>query len=111
MLSVSTGFALSVAAYAAGAFGSLACWQKPAMARRICCNFALAGAVLGGLTSVLAILRGTPVAWSVPSGIPLFAYPCADAIDFRGESRLSRSTSPASPYAVPRLPGLDNLPA
>ena len=74
MLSVSTGFALSVAAYAAGAFGSLACWQKPAMARRICCNFALTGAVLGGLTSVLAILRGTPVAWSVPSGIPLFAY-------------------------------------
>jgi len=73
-LSVSTGFALSVAAYAAGAFGSLACWQKPALARRICCNFALTGAVLGGLTSVLAILRGTPVAWSVPSGIPLFAY-------------------------------------
>src|SRR6266536_4564720 len=74
MISVSSGFALSVAAYAAGALGSLACWQKPALARRICCNFALTGAVLGGLTSVLAILRGTPVAWSVPSGVPLFAY-------------------------------------
>ena len=74
MLPLSTAFALSVVAYAAGAFGSLACWQKPALARRICCSSALAGAVLGGFTSVLAILRGTPVAWSVPSGIPLFAY-------------------------------------
>src|ERR1039458_232458 len=67
-------FALSVAAYLTGAFASLACWRKPVVARRICCNFALTGAVLGGLTSVLGILRGTPVAWSVPSGIPLFAY-------------------------------------
>ena len=74
MLSLSTGFALSVAAYTTGAFASLACWRKPALARRICCSAALAGAALGGLTSVLAILRGTPVAWSVPSGIPLFAY-------------------------------------
>ena len=74
MPSLSTGFALSVAAYAAGAFASLACWRKPVLARRICCSAALAGAVLGGLTSVLGILRGTPVAWSVPSGVPLFAY-------------------------------------
>src|ERR1035437_3845461 len=72
--SLSTGFALSVAAYAAGAFGSLACWRKPVLARRICCSAALAGAVLGGLTSVLGILRGRRVAWSVPSGFPLFAY-------------------------------------
>src|ERR1019366_7107940 len=57
-----------------GAFASLACWRKPAVARRICCSAALAGAVLGGLAAVLGILRGTPVAWSVPSGIPLFAY-------------------------------------
>src|ERR1039457_7716825 len=67
-------FALSVAAYVVGAFASLACWRKPAVARRICCSAALAGAVLGGLAAVLGILRGTPVAWSVPSGIPLFAY-------------------------------------
>src|ERR1022692_382984 len=74
MLSLSTGFELSVAAYTVGAFASLACWRKPALARRICCSAALAGAVLGGLTSVLGILRGTPVAWSAPSGVPLFAY-------------------------------------
>jgi hydrogenase-4 component B len=74
MLSLSTAFALSVAAYAFGAFASLACWRKPALARRICCSAAFAGAVLGGLTSVLGMLRGAPVAWSVPSGIPLFAY-------------------------------------
>src|SRR6266852_3536544 len=74
MLSLETAFALSVAAYLTGAVVSLACWRKPALARRVCCSAALAGAVLGGLTSVLGILRGTPVTWSVPSGIPLFAY-------------------------------------
>src|SRR5713101_5293351 len=74
MLSLGAGFALSVAAYLMGAFASLACWRKPALARRICCSAALAGAALGGLTSVLGILRGTQVTWSVPSGIPLFAY-------------------------------------
>ena len=74
MLSLGAGFALSVAAYLIGAFASLACWRKPALARRICCSAALAGAALGGLTSVLGILRGTQVTWSVPSGIPLFAY-------------------------------------
>jgi len=67
-------FALSVAAYLTGAFASLACWRKPVVARRICCSAALAGAALGGCAAVLGILRGTPVAWSVPSGIPLFAY-------------------------------------
>src|ERR1039457_700918 len=74
MLSLSTGFELSLAAYTVGAFASLACWRKPALAQCICCSAALAGAVLGGLTSVLGILRGTPVAWSAPSGVPLFAY-------------------------------------
>src|SRR5713101_4748001 len=74
MLSLGTAFALSVGAYLTGALVSLACRRKPALARRICCSAALAGAALGGLTSVLEILRGTPVAWSVPSGIPLFSY-------------------------------------
>src|SRR5260370_37838468 len=67
-------FALSVAAYLTGACASLECWRKPALARLVCCSAALAGAALGGLTSVLGIFRGTPVAWSAPSGIPLFAY-------------------------------------
>jgi hydrogenase-4 component B len=34
----------------------------------------LAGAVFGGVAALLGILQGTPVRWSVPSGIPLFAY-------------------------------------
>src|ERR1039457_4914334 len=67
-------FALSVAAYLTGAFASLACWRKPALARCICCSAALAGAALGGWAAVLGILPGTPAAWSGPPGIPLFAY-------------------------------------
>ena len=67
-------FALSLGAYVAGAFGSLGSWRRPAMARYICCSTALAGAALGGFAAVFGILRGTPVRWSVPSGIPLFAY-------------------------------------
>src|SRR5260370_13819961 len=67
-------FALSVAAYLTGAFASLAWWRKPALARLVCCSAALAGAALGGLTSVLGIFRGTPVAWSARVGISLFGY-------------------------------------
>lgn len=67
-------FALSVAAYLTGAFASLASWRRPALARRVCCGTALAGATLGGLAAVLSIIQRTPVRWSIPSGIPLFAY-------------------------------------
>src|SRR5712692_2977738 len=45
MLSLGAGFALSVAAYLIGAFASLACWRKPALARRICCSADLANMV------------------------------------------------------------------
>jgi hydrogenase-4 component B len=71
---VATIFALSVAAYSAGALACLATWRNPAICRYVCCGSALAGAVFGGLAAVLGILQGTPVRWSVPSGIPLFAY-------------------------------------
>jgi hydrogenase-4 component B len=71
---VATIFALSLAAYSAGALLSLATWRKPALCRYVCCGSALAGAVFGGLAAVLGMLQGTPVHWSVPSGIPLFAY-------------------------------------
>jgi len=74
MSPVGATFVLSLAAYSTGACASLASWRKPALARYICCGAALAGAVLGGLAAVLGILQGTPVRWSVPSGIPLFAY-------------------------------------
>src|ERR1035438_6860529 len=36
-------FALSVTTYLAGAFASLACWRKAALARYICCSAALVG--------------------------------------------------------------------
>src|SRR5260370_23081252 len=74
MFSLAAAFVLSLAAYAAGAFASVVSWRRPALARRICCSAALAGGVLGGLAAVLGILRGTPIRWSVSSGIPLFAY-------------------------------------
>src|SRR6266700_961412 len=73
-LPVGPTFALSVAAYAIGAFSSLASWRKPPLCRYICCGSALAGAVFGGLAAVLGILQGTPLRWSISSGIPLFAY-------------------------------------
>ncbi|MBZ5526795.1 MAG: hypothetical protein LAN71_02675, partial [Acidobacteriia bacterium] len=73
-LPVGTIFALSLAAYSAGALACLASWRKPALCRYICCGSALAGAVLGGFAAVLGLLQGSPVRWSVSSGIPLFAY-------------------------------------
>jgi len=73
-LPVGPTFALSVAAYLTGAFASLATWRQPALARRVCCGTALAGAALGGTAAVLSIAQGTPIRWSVPSGVPLFAY-------------------------------------
>jgi hydrogenase-4 component B len=73
-LPVASAFALSIVAYCTGAVASLATWRKPALCRYICCGSALAGASLGGLAAVLGILQGTPVRWSISSGIPLIAY-------------------------------------
>src|SRR5216683_390652 len=73
-LPVGATFTLSLAAYLTGALASLVTWRKPALARYICCGTALAGAALEGLAAVLGILQGTAIRWSVPSGIPLFAY-------------------------------------
>jgi hydrogenase-4 component B len=74
MLSVGATFALSLAAYATGAFASLASWRKPPLCRYVCCGSALAGAVFGALAAVLGMVHGTPARWSISSGIPLFAY-------------------------------------
>jgi hydrogenase-4 component B len=74
MVSLPTVFGLSLAAYAFGAFTSLLIWRTPALARRVCCGAALAGALVGAFAAVLGILRGVPVRWSIASGIPLFAY-------------------------------------
>ncbi len=73
-LPISTIFALNIAVYLAGALASLATWRTPTVCRYLCCGSALAGAILGGVAAVLGILHGTPVRWSVASGIPLFTY-------------------------------------
>jgi hydrogenase-4 component B len=73
-LPVGTIFTVSLAAYLTGALASLATWRKAALCRYICCGSALSGAIFGGLAAVLGILQGTPVRWSISSGIPLFAY-------------------------------------
>ena len=73
-LPVGATFTLSLAAYLTGALASLVTWRTPALCRYICCGSALAGAALQGLAAVLGILQGTPVRWSISSGIPLFAY-------------------------------------
>src|SRR6266446_3554535 len=73
-LPVGATFTLSLAAYLTGALASLVTWRTPALCRYICCGSALAGAIFGGFAAVFGILQGTPVRWSISSGIPLFAY-------------------------------------
>jgi hydrogenase-4 component B len=73
-LPVGETFALGLLAYTVGAFASLASWRRPKLARYLCCGSALAGAVLEGCAAILGLLQGTPVRWSIPSGVPLFAY-------------------------------------
>src|SRR5260370_25792144 len=73
-LPVGETFALGVAAYSTGAIACLASWRKPALSRYLCCSLALAGSVLEGLAALLNVLQGTPVRWSISSGVPLFAY-------------------------------------
>src|SRR5260370_20836408 len=73
-LPVGATFMLGIATYSAGALASLAARRKPAIARYLCCGMAVAGAALEAFTAVLGLLQGTPVRWSIPSGIPLFAY-------------------------------------
>ena len=59
--------------YALGALSGLLLQRRPGEARRLGCWFALAGAILSGIAAVSALIGG-PVAWSVSSGVPLFAY-------------------------------------
>src|SRR5216684_1985901 len=73
-LPVGATFTLSVALYLVGALTSLVTWRTPALCRYICCGSGLAGAIFGGFAAVFEILQGTPVRWSISSGIPLFAY-------------------------------------
>ena len=74
MFPVRAAFELGIAVYLTGASASIASWQKPALARYICCGTALTGASLETLAVIFEILQGSPVHWSVSSGVPLFAY-------------------------------------
>jgi len=74
LLPVGETFAVGLLAYAVGAFGSVVSWRKPALARHLCCGSALVAAALEGCAAILGLLQGTPVGWSISSGIPLFAY-------------------------------------
>ena len=73
-LPVGETFALGLLAYAVGAVASLVSWRRAALARHLCCGSALAGAALECSAAILGLLQGTPVRWSIPSGVPLFAY-------------------------------------
>jgi len=73
-MQASQAFSFSVATYLIGAFVSLMTWRKPVLCRYLCCGTALAGALMGGLAAVLALLQSFPSQWSISSGIPLYAY-------------------------------------
>jgi hydrogenase-4 component B len=66
-------FVGGLAAYALGSISGLLLQSNPSAARRACCGFALLGAVLQGASGLGALLGGG-VEWSIPSGVPLFAY-------------------------------------
>jgi hypothetical protein len=62
-----------LATYAFGALSGLLLQSRPRQARQLACGFALAGAVMEGVAAVAA-LTGSTVAWTLSSGVPLFAY-------------------------------------
>jgi hydrogenase-4 component B len=66
-------YAGGLAAYALGALSGLLLQGRPRQARQWGCGFALLGALLNGTAGAAALTGGT-VAWSVASGVPLFAY-------------------------------------
>lgn len=101
-------FALGLAAYATGAILCLASWGKPALARRLCCSAALAGGVLEGLAALLSLVQGTPVRWSISSGVPLFEYSFAyDALAGFFNLALAILASAVSIYSFGYLKGME----
>jgi hydrogenase-4 component B len=75
MTSFPTGeiFAGGLAAYGLGSISGLLLRASPGKARRVGCVLAVLGAVLQGIAGLAALLGGA-VEWSIPSGVPLFAY-------------------------------------
>ncbi len=68
-----------IAVWLAGAAACLALWREPALARRVGCAAALAGAALEGAGSAAAIFGGGAATIGLPFGNPLFT--CAVRLD------------------------------
>src|SRR5690349_4335073 len=67
-------FNAALLAYLAGAVAGLAFLRRPAAARLISFSLALAGALIETAVSAISLVRGVTTEWTLPSGIPLFAW-------------------------------------
>lgn len=100
-------FAAGLAAYALGAISGLLLKSTSGSARRAGCGFALLGAILQGAAGLAALLGG-PVAWSVASGVPLFAYGFSlDAVSAFFTLALSLLVAAVSIYSLGYLASME----
>src|SRR6266540_3208080 len=100
-------FTGGLAAYALGAISGLLLQDRPRQARRLGCWFALAGAILTGVAAAAALI-GRPIAWSISSGVPLFAYSFAlDALSAFFNLALSLLVAAVSIYSLGYLTAME----
>ncbi|WP_321474110.1 hydrogenase 4 subunit B [uncultured Paludibaculum sp.] len=100
-------FAAGLAAYALGAVSGLFLRNTSATARRAGCGFALLGGILQGAAGLAALL-GASVSWSVPSGVPLFAFGFSlDATSALFTCALSLLSASVSIYSLGYLAPMD----
>ena len=74
MPSVEVLFSGGLAVYLAGALAGLAAWRRPAAARIAGFALALAGTLLEGAASAVALVQGTGATWRLPLGTALFPW-------------------------------------
>src|ERR1039458_6185847 len=74
MPSVEVLFSGGLAAYLAGALAGLAAWRRPAAARIAGFGLAVAGTLLEGAASAVALVHGTGATWTLPLGTALFPW-------------------------------------
>jgi hydrogenase-4 component B len=67
-------FSAGLAAYLAGALAGLAAWRRPAAARVAGFALALAGTLLQGAASAIALIQGAGATWTLPLGTALFPW-------------------------------------
>jgi hydrogenase-4 component B len=67
-------FAAGLLAHVTGALSGLATWRRPAVARVAAFSLAILGCVLQSVASCVALLRGTTETWTLPMGMPVFAW-------------------------------------